>query len=745
MFGTTVVTFDNNRPAGLVYQRAPSAFVNYGATWGSHDGRTMNLESGVTLGAALATSSLSLSSYGRPARGLSSVTVDDRRRLNRYVAGDTVVSTGPLGGALQVAGASVSRDFNLDPYFIRYPTTGLSGVVTTPSRVELYVNNQLVRVAQIQPGSYELANLVLPTGAANTRVVVRDAFGGTQEFGGAFYITTAILAKGVQQFQYVAGAERLRPYDSMWDYGQVVVAGSHRIGLTNAITLGGRVEVEPELTSVGPTVAARVGRFGAVELSGGASRLSGRTGLAGSIAYKSTGGPGGVQIAWRQMSQDYATLTTRRAAGQPGPRIRDGGDFPGHLGDPRGGLARGGLSRRPGPGPTRIGLRAAASQPATLAVPLGHAEPGGRRVAAGRVCGAERGCARSHERQHVGRAPRPSDAAAGRCAAVGAGRPGAWLPHPDRWSGHRPPALIDGELRAQSRWGTADLRQSISDGQASTFAQVTGGLVAIGGRVIATRPVQEGFALVRVPGVAGVRTYVSHQEVGRTDRRGDLLVPNLLAYYGNEVTIADSDVPVDRALDASRMVIAPPFRGGAVVKFVAPRQWRVTGTVVVTGEPDRLAGNAGARALLRVDGADGPIESELGLDGEFYLEGLTPGVHRGQVDFDGSTCTLTLVVPEREAPVLRLGQVACVPPRCAHDPPRGGGPGGGGLGRAGQRARGGGVHAFGDPDGIWRVQRIPGGPGRRDGHDHVSLRQQRPQHPHLDLRWHQRHLTPIAR
>ena len=154
------------------------------------------------------------------------------------------------------------------------------------------------------------------------------------------------------------------------------------------------------------------------------------------------------------------------------------------------------------------------------------------------------------------------------------------------------PALVDGELRAQSRWGAVDVRQSFSNGRASTFAQVNGALVAIGGRVIATRPVQDGYALVRVPDVPGVRTYVSHQEVGRTDRRGDLLVPNLLAYYGNEVTIADSDVPVDRALDASRMVIAPPFRGGAVVKFAAPRQWRVTGTVVVTGEPDRLVGNA---------------------------------------------------------------------------------------------------------------------------------------------------------
>ena len=35
--------------------------------------------------------------------------------------------------------------------------------------------------------------------------------------------------------------------------------------------------------------------------------------------------------------------------------------------------------------------------------------------------------------------------------------------------------LVDGELRAQSKWGAVDVRQSVSNGQASTWAQVTGG------------------------------------------------------------------------------------------------------------------------------------------------------------------------------------------------------------------------------------------------------------------------------
>ena len=185
-------------------------------------------------------------------------------------------------------------------------------MVTTPSRVDLYVNNQLVRSLQLPPGAYQLSNLALPTGAANTRVVVRDAFGGQQEFGGAYYVTTSILSRGLQQFQYAFGAERLRQFDTLWEYGRPVLTGTHRIGLTDAITLGGRVELESGLVSTGPALATRLGRFGALELTGGASHVGQRGGVAGGIAYEYVGRPGSLSLAWRESSDGYENLTSRR-------------------------------------------------------------------------------------------------------------------------------------------------------------------------------------------------------------------------------------------------------------------------------------------------------------------------------------------------------------------------------------------------------------------------------------------------
>lgn len=217
-------------------------------------------------------------------------------------------------------------------------------------------------------------------------------------------------------------------------------------------------------------------------------------------------------------------------------------------------------------------------------------------------------------------------------------------------------ADLDAELRAQSPFGKYDVRQTIIDGQAATVADASGGIVFIGGGVHFTRPVEDGFALIRVPDVSGVRTYVSNQEVGRTDRRGDLVVPNLLAYYGNRVSINDADVPIERDLPKDAMLLAPPFRGGAIALFPAPRPNRVAGQFVVVRDRAVLSP---ANWGLTITTQAGSLSSGLGGDGAFYLEGLAPGDYQAVIAGDGLSCRATLHVPASDQPVTRTGVTTC--------------------------------------------------------------------------------------
>lgn len=209
----------------------------------------------------------------------------------------------------------------------------------------------------------------------------------------------------------------------------------------------------------------------------------------------------------------------------------------------------------------------------------------------------------------------------------------------------------------QSRYGRYEVRRERLGEADHTTVSLTGGLVAIGGGLYASRAVQSSFALVRVPQVEGVRAYVNRQEAGRTNRNGDLLVPDLLPYYGNLLNIADEDVPLGYDIGRVQQTIAPPHRGGALVLFPVSRLQRVAGRVQLVAE-GRVT--IPAYGTIAVTSGDRRIDSPVGASGEFYLENLSEGRYPATVTSQGHSCTFELQVPPSDTPVNRVGTVACV-------------------------------------------------------------------------------------
>lgn len=190
-------------------------------------------------------------------------------------------------------------------------------------------------------------------------------------------------------------------------------------------------------------------------------------------------------------------------------------------------------------------------------------------------------------------------------------------------------------------------------------ATVSGGVVAIGGDFIATRPVEQSFGLIRVADVAGVRAYTENQLIGKTNSKGNIIVPSLLPYYGNRLSIDPESIPLNYRIDSTSRVIAPSFRGGALVPFPVHRLQTVSGLLLVETAGGTVVVPAYGELSVTEDGRE--IVSPVGKEGQFYLEDLSVGLHRAKLQYRDGDCEFQLTVPLSPKPAANIRTVRCVP------------------------------------------------------------------------------------
>jgi len=268
-------------------------------------------------------------------------------------------------------------------------------------------------------------------------------------------------------------------------------------------------------------------------------------------------------------------------------------------------------------------------------------------------------------------------AGAGATASAGAQRP---LLHSEGLgyrvrgsSAERGPPALAVAGQAQGRHGLVEAEWNQAGSARSGRVRAAGALVLLDGSLFATRPVDSSFALLQVPGVAGVRGYLEGQEAGRTDADGNLLVPSLLPYQANRLSIRGADVPLEYDLGRLEELVAPPLRGGAVVRFSVRRLAAVAGTLELPGAGRERPGLGEMAVELPGERRASPVSRE----GRFWLDGLPAGRHLAEVVWRGGVCRAELLVAPGAGPMLDLGAVTCRPEpaqeAAAEAPPRGDG------------------------------------------------------------------------
>ena len=652
VLGRKTVDLGSSRPSDIEYTRNASAFVNYAVTGRSGEGSDLFGETGISVAGALLSASVSRAA-GRLRRGPAGLTIDDRARMRRWIVGEMPPQSVAGVGGLPLLGIGVSRDFDLDPYFIRFPGLNLSTPVETPSTLEVYVNDRLVQEMRLAPGQLDIQNLPIVHGSGSVRLLLRDAFGREREVSSRYYVGNRNLARGTSEYSYNVGLIEPASESSVRSYGPISVFASHRTGVTDRLTLGFHTHARPGLVDIGPTAAVRLAH-GELELSSAASSVRGARGGAVWGTYRYQGHSFGVGGIARVRSMHSPAFDV-----QPGtPPVWDASMFANRSLGARGTASFEYRLSQPQQKPKthtvailgslRITSRASGVVSATtttgaegrgnISVSVGLSYFTGNRSLASATAtfdGGVAGTALQWDRSlpAVGRG-------VGYTVAEQTGTT-------DQWSAR---------LRYQGAYGRYELGQTTVGGISSGSFAASGGVVAIGGRVYATQPVQQGFGLLRLRGLPNVRAYFENQEVGRTNARGDLVLPTLLPYYANRIRIAADELPVNTHIGATEKLVAPSYRGGAIILFPIARIQAITGRVVVVDADGGLPPSSGD---LIVTAANTPVISPLGTDGEFYFENLPPGRYPARVEGSDRDCTFALTIPASDDPFLKLGRVAC--------------------------------------------------------------------------------------
>ncbi|HET7707829.1 MAG TPA: fimbria/pilus outer membrane usher protein [Thermoanaerobaculia bacterium] len=641
------------RPEEIDYSRDSSFFLNYAASTRNLGSVSAFVETGASLRGNLLLNTLSRSPSGRVIRGVTNLTIDDRPNLRRWIAGDATVVTDALGGSALLGGVTVSKFYGLDPYFVRFPSLAVTGATLTPAEVDIYLNGQLVSQTSVPPGPFELSNLPATAGAGDLRVVIRDVYGREQIIANPYYYSTAVLAEGLSEYTYSIGALRNGFGASSFDYGDPAVLAYHRKGITQTLTLGGRVEAGRDLLSVGSIAGLRT-RAGDIDLGLAASESGGQTGFAAQAGYQYLAKRYSFGGRARMFSDHYATTSLTAALDRP---LLDASVFAA-IPVPRGSLAvqYSSTDNRDGAELSRatLSLNVTLAKSVSLFTSASAVDDGVHRFGEyfaglsfylGGSTTASAGIRQVDDSQELSldvQRPLP----------VGTGY-GYRLSARSGTDQERDGASV---LQYQTSFGRyeASIEPFADDRDVSLSA--TGGLIYQRGAFLLSRAVQESFALVRVPGVPNVRVYASNQEVGRTDRNGNLLVPNLLPYYGNPLRIHDQDIPLTYDVQEVEKVVAPPSRGGAYVEFPVAAIRTITGSVIVRGKSATRAPSFG-RITLSGRGAE--HESPLGREGEFYFENVANGRYGARIEFEQGSCSFELIVPSGTEPAIDLGRLAC--------------------------------------------------------------------------------------
>ncbi len=663
------VDFRPVRRTDVYYPKDSSAFFNYGLNY-TGDGLlnyksfTGTTQLGARIGDVLF---LNDSMYTndetseRFVRLSTNMTYESRLDLNRGVLGDIYATSGYLGSAVNMGGISFSRNFNIDPYFIRQPMVDYTGFATLPSEVKVSIDGTQVKSDKISPGRFDLKNILSFNGVHDMEITIKDAFGREQTLRYPFYTTDILLKKGLSEFSYNAGFLREDYGVKSNDYSRFAYSFFHNYGITDSLTVGVRGEGLSDLANIGPQVSFLIKNYGVLSLSTGASfGKSDSSGFAGSLSYTYQQDKINFRLLCNSYTEDYSTITTRSTDEKTRYELGAGiGYGTKTLGSISFDFAR--ISKYTGQDRESYTLNYSRNitKDSNIYLSVSHTKDDGSntKFTLGLLYYPWKETLLSLNLQK----DKDTDSQTlqiQKNAPAGEGY------------GYRASAsrsnTIESEINSINPYFQYNGRYGIysaefignypNKGAADEIFNLnaSGGIAYVGRTVAFGRPVSDSYGVVEIGDLKGVAVYHNNQLIGHTNRSGKVFIPNMTSYIDNYVTIEDKDIPVEYSLEKVTRNVSPPYRGGTYLSFDAIKVQAFIGRME-TKENGKTVPLELKEATLSVNGKK--IDFVTARGGEFYLENIPPGHYKGTLQDMDKIRQFDIMIPRSDESIVNIGSV----------------------------------------------------------------------------------------
>jgi len=570
-------------------------------------------------------------------------------RLATLRVGDSISAAGAWGQAVRFGGIQFGTNFSTQPTLITTPLLSASGEAVVPSTIDVFINGQQRASEAVPPGPFTIDNLAAVNGSGQLQVVITDALGRQQVVVQPYYSGTSLLRSGLSEYSVELGAIREDYGIRSNAYGDMVAAGTWRQGVNDRFTAEFHGEAQADgVVALGSDGAFQLGALGVLSSTLAVGGDSDGTGWLWGLGFEHAGERFSLFGRGRFASESFAQLSTASLRWRPKMQFFGGAGFDlEQFGSLQ--LAYGRQTQWSGPELSTISLSHSISLGAAGFVNLSATRvmgedsqtdlllswtmPLGERRTAG--AGLEYAPDRDDRDTMVAGASLqqslPRGSGTGYLVSVASNDEG----------------YINGSY--QGRAGRASLGYARRDGEAGVQAEVTGGIAITGEGLMASRRLDQSFAVVKVADYADLTVYVDNQPVARTDQAGRVLLDSLRPYDTNLVSLDPTELPMDAALKKASMSVVPASRSGAVLRFPVRRVRAATMRLAL---PGGAAVPAGAQVAL------GPGRHPVALDGLVYIEDL-PDAVEGTARWADRSCSFVMPSAETADAVADLGVVPC--------------------------------------------------------------------------------------